>query len=126
MRRPSDARILCADGVYAATHEFSKNCARGNSAPTDPAALSALSEMGIGWAYASHAPRYRFPKALACVTSGGANLACSPDGAPVEGVVGRGCDASATDVALGVGGPKGLAPYAPDGGIRFADESISR
>ena len=126
MRRTSGAHIFCADGVYSVTHSFAKNFARGKSAPTESAVLSALSQMGHGVSYASYGPRYRFPQALEEFTAGGVTLVCSPDGVPVDEVLGRGCDVSVTDLTLVVGGPKGFAPYTPDEVLRFASASIAR
>ena len=126
MRRSCEAHIFCADGVYTVTHSFAKNFARGKSAPTESAALSALSQMGHGVSYASYAPRYRFPQALGRFTAGGVTLVCSPDGVPVDEVLGRGCDVAVTDLTLVVGGPKGFAPYTPDEVPRFANASIAR
>ena len=126
MRRSCKAHIFCADGVYTVAHSFSKNFARGKSAPTEFAVLSAISQMGHGVSYAPYAPRYRFPQAFGGLTTGTVTLLCSPGGVPVDDVLGRGCDVAVADLTLVVGGPKGFAPYTPDEVLGFANASIAR
>ena len=126
VRRNSDARIFCADGVYAVTHEFSENFARGKSAPTEAAVLEALSKMRRGVAYTAYAPGRRFPQDLASATSGGLALVCSPDGAPFDEVFGRGRHASAMEISLVVGGPKGFSPYTASDVLRFTGSRDER
>ena len=119
VRRNSDARIFCADGVYAVAHEFAGNFARGKSAPADAVVLSALSQMRRGVSYTAYAPGRRFPQALASAAAGGLALVCSHDGVPIDEVFDSGRDASAMDVSLVVGGPKGFDPYTEADVLRF-------
>ena len=71
-------------------------------------------------------PQDAAPQALASATAGGLALVCPPDGVPIDEVFGSGRDASATDVSLVVGGPKGFAPYTAADVLRFTGTSGAR